>query len=123
TAANDHIMGGGGNDYIGAPVTDAGWIFGQQRPGFPADGGNDILDGGAGSDVIEAGSGNDILIGGTGSDVLHAGAGHDRIYGESRMSVAEAILRGNTDADIAARGGSRAGVRRVAVACQRGSAG
>lgn len=42
-----------------------------------AEGGDDVLNGGAGDDTIEGGLGDDTLIGGSGSDVLDGGEGFD----------------------------------------------
>ena len=40
-------------------------------------GGNDILDGGAGNDILYGQGGNDILVGGAGDDILYGGTGAD----------------------------------------------
>jgi len=40
-------------------------------------GGNDILNGGAGNDILYGQGGNDILIGGAGDDILYGGTGAD----------------------------------------------
>ena len=45
------------------------------------DGGDDVIQGRAGSDVIYAGDGDDIVCGGGGSDVIHGGDGDDVLYG------------------------------------------
>lgn len=44
---------------------------------------------------VPADSGNDILLGGTEGDVLAGGAGNDRLYGESKITVEQAIADGN----------------------------
>jgi len=78
TAANDHILGGGGNDTLNANK-----------------GGDDILEGQAGNDYIEAGAGYDVLIGGAGNDILNGGAGDDRLYADTQQDAATAIAQGN----------------------------
>jgi Ca2+-binding RTX toxin-like protein len=88
TAANDHLMSGGGDDIINAATG----------------GGNDILDGGAGRDDIKAGAGNDILIGGADGDILQGGLGNDRIYGTSETTTAQAIASGNAGAGSGQQG-------------------
>ncbi|PSM51433.1 tandem-95 repeat protein, partial [Campylobacter blaseri] len=46
--------------------------------------GNDTIDGGAGDDTIKAGDGNDTIIGGAGDDHLEGGAGNDTyIFGKN----------------------------------------
>ncbi len=47
------------------------------------DGGNDLVRGGDGDDVVFAGSGNDQLRGDAGSDIIHGGLGDDLILGDS----------------------------------------
>ncbi|HEY6093367.1 MAG TPA: VCBS domain-containing protein [Gallionellaceae bacterium] len=81
TAANDHMLGGAGNDIISTAYQ----------------GGNDLLDGGAGRDYLLAGVGNDILIGGQDTDVLDAGQGNDRLYAQAELSTDDAITQGDTD--------------------------
>lgn len=51
-------------------------------------GGNDGLDGGAGADVIEGGDGDDLILGGTGADTLDGGDGADYIYGSAVGGIA-----------------------------------
>src|SRR6185312_11561087 len=63
-AANDHIV-------ADARVTNNLMLFGQ--------GGNDVLTGGAGSDVLVGGDGNDVLNGGAGMNILIGGAGNERL--------------------------------------------
>ena len=46
-----------------------------------AEGGDDVLSGGAGNDTIDGGRGNDILRGQTGADTLDGGDGADRLLG------------------------------------------
>ncbi|MDR0777352.1 MAG: putative Ig domain-containing protein [Azonexus sp.] len=43
--------------------------------------GNDILDGGEGDDVLDGGAGNDTIYGGYGADTLIGGTGNDELYG------------------------------------------
>lgn len=44
--------------------------------------GNDILHGRAGDDSLDGGSGNDVLYGGGGADALRGGSGDDQLYGD-----------------------------------------
>jgi len=92
TTANDHLMGMGGNDIITA-----------------TQGGNDILDGGTGRDILKAGNGNDVLIGGNDGDVMSGGAGDDRIYGDTQISVADAIANGKAQSGSGLQGDWLAG--------------
>jgi VCBS repeat-containing protein len=45
--------------------------------------GNDIIDGGNGSDTIYGLGGDDIIFGGNGGDTLDGGAGNDQLFGEN----------------------------------------
>ncbi len=68
--ADDHILGGAGNDTIYADIGDD-FVDGGEGNDFISGGlGNDILKGGAGDDVIKGGAGNDVIDGGAGYDVL-----------------------------------------------------
>ncbi|MCB1335939.1 MAG: Hint domain-containing protein [Maritimibacter sp.] len=68
---NDSIIGGSGDDMIGADAGDdtvfggggADWIIGGD--------GNDLLSGDGGNDVLQAGAGVDTLAGGIGNDTLN----------------------------------------------------
>ena len=71
------------------------------RTDINADGGNDLILGGAGNDIIYGGAGNDdvdggadkdtiygerghdIILGGSGDDEIHGGIGHDIIFGDT----------------------------------------
>ena len=92
TAANDHLMGMGGNDIITA-----------------TEGGNDILDGGTGRDILQAGGGKDVLIGGADGDILSGGSGDDRLYGDTQISVADAIANGEAQSGSGLQGDWLAG--------------
>ncbi|PCH73159.1 MAG: type I secretion protein [Rhodobacteraceae bacterium] len=124
---NDIIIGGDGSDTVeggdGDDVIDTSGSFGSNLPdrGFPsyaglpavpADGdifndrdvvdggagddiiitgddvdiitggaGNDTIDGGLDDDDIDGGTGDDFIVGGEGSDTIQGGAGNDTIYG------------------------------------------
>ncbi|WP_304502635.1 retention module-containing protein [Bordetella sp. LUAb4] len=71
----------GGNDVIhGGDGNDI--IFGQGGDDqLFGDDGNDILYGGEGNDTLRGGDGNDILFGGNGSDTLIGGKGDDILVG------------------------------------------
>ena len=66
---DDQLYGGEGDDYL---LGDGETVV---------DGGDDLLDGGDGKDVLEGDSGNDILLGGTGDDALYGGEGNDTLIG------------------------------------------
>lgn len=58
--------------------------------------GDDIVSAGGGSDFINAfRGGNDILEGGSGSDIVLAGAGNDFLFGDSRVSITDAVVAGS----------------------------
>ncbi|MCU4181102.1 hypothetical protein [Bosea sp. BH3] len=67
--ADDHILGGAGNDMIYADI------------------GDDYVDGGEGDDLISGGAGDDTLFGGAGDDIIKAGAGNDTIDGGEGYDV------------------------------------
>ncbi|MEX0282836.1 MAG: spondin domain-containing protein, partial [Arenibacterium sp.] len=54
-----------------------------------AEGGNDVLSGGAGDDVIDGGRGNDLLRGQVGRDTLDGGDGADRLFGGRGQDTAD----------------------------------
>ena len=59
-------------------------------------GGDDLLDGGAGNDILYGQGGNDTLIGGRGNDLLYGGAGADTFVWRS----GDAGTPGSADRDI-----------------------
>jgi len=65
TAATGAIDGGDANDLVAG------------QAGDPSTGSGQVINGGAGNDMLLGGNGNDTLIGGTGNDLLHGGAGND----------------------------------------------
>src|SRR5262249_18089955 len=72
---------------------------------------NNVLEGGAGSDNLKAGSGRNLLVGGTGADVLQGTSGDDILIGgttdyDSNLAALTAVMAewGRTDADYQARG-------------------
>ncbi|WP_306144977.1 cadherin domain-containing protein [Roseibium sp. MMSF_3412] len=88
----DTVYAGDGNDFIDDEV--------GTRPSTEAN----LLDGGAGNDVIYGGGGDDTLVGGTGNDslsgeedddTLQGDAGNDRISGGSGTDTA--VYSGNRD--------------------------
>jgi Ca2+-binding RTX toxin-like protein len=107
-AGADTIFGGTGNDFIDGGSADDTIVGDQARydktGGGPRgitlldeqNGGNDVLKGGTGSDLIYGNAGNDTLEGGSGDDSLFASYGNDRIIGESGND----ILVGGPGADF-----------------------
>ncbi len=85
-----------GNDYILAD-DNKNFIYALQ-------GGDNIIEARGGRDFVEAGAGRDVILGGDGGDILYGGAGDDRIYADAQMTVEQAILNGNSNANIAAQG-------------------
>lgn len=92
TAANDHIMSGGGDDIIDATR-----------------GGDDLIEAGAGQDHVEGGSGKDVIMGRADGDILVGGEGNDRIYADAQTSVATAIAAGNSQTGSGLKGDWLAG--------------
>ncbi len=92
TAADDHIMSGGGDDIIDATR-----------------GGDDLIEAGAGQDYVDGGSGKDVIMGGADGDILVGGEGNDRIYADAQTSVATAIAAGNSQTGSGLKGDWLAG--------------
>lgn len=68
-------------------------------------GGNDHLNGGAGSNVILGGSGDDTIIGGRGRDILIGGTGSDRIVGgpgEDLLAGGSSVYESDSAAELLA---------------------
>ena len=68
--------------------------------------GNDVIDGGNGTDDIYGLDGDDILLGGNGGDILDGGAGNDQIYGQNGNEnitggAGNDLIDGNNGFDIA----------------------
>ena len=88
TTGNDRIYLIGGND-----------LFTGLK------GGNDCVSGDDGRDSITGGTGNDLIEGGTdgvasgniGGDILNGGIGNDALYGDMKLTLAEAIRTGESD--------------------------
>ncbi|SEQ24320.1 Ca2+-binding protein, RTX toxin-related [Loktanella sp. DSM 29012] len=89
---SDSVTGGDGNDVINTgnhanPATDydypgatvPGLPIGDNDP-FPNDD-RDVVDGGAGDDIITTGDDDDIVFGGTGNDTIDAGIDDDFVSG------------------------------------------
>lgn len=102
------LIGTGGNDTIdgfdgGNQLIDGGagndWIYGRD--------GNDVLFGGDGNDRINGGRGNDLLVGGAGNDLLYSGRNGSTLEGGSGDDLLQAsllvgathVLTGGTGAD------------------------
>ena len=75
----------GGNDTIdGSGLTVGAQVYTAGGNDVVTGGsGDDVLWGGSGNDVISGGAGNDVLVGETGSDTLRGGAGFDVLYGST----------------------------------------
>jgi Ca2+-binding RTX toxin-like protein len=78
----EHFVLGDGDDIIDLSAHGAGGIDYAKDTSIEADGGNDIVIGGAGKDTIDGGSGNDLLVGWRGADTITGGSGDDIIYGD-----------------------------------------
>ncbi|MDP2242366.1 MAG: putative Ig domain-containing protein [Burkholderiales bacterium] len=95
-AQGEKFLSGGGNDIILA-----------DRPRGEADNGlgnADWIIAGAGRDWIEAGAGNDLIEAGADADFVDGGSGDDEIYADSKITLSEAIRRGNEDAPTNQKG-------------------
>lgn len=93
-AKNVQIHGQGGNDII---------IGGAGKDVLEGDGGNDVIFGWRGADTIYGGIGDDILYGDdlgfndiSGDDIIDGGAGNDTLYGGGRADT----MTGGADNDI-----------------------
>lgn len=75
-----YAYGGPGNDVLnGGPGTD-GLFAADGNDVLNGGGGNDILSGGTGNDVINGGAGDDRIDDDAGDDTIAAGAGNDVVY-------------------------------------------
>jgi VCBS repeat-containing protein len=100
TPGNDKFLMGGGSGAGTVAFNGYGTDYVRAQRG-----GDDWIEqDGEGRMWAHAGAGNDLLIGGEGpnmfgqrQDMLNGGAGDDRIYGETRMSLEDAIEAGNTE--------------------------
>ncbi|ADG11912.1 calcium-binding protein [Caulobacter segnis] len=79
--ANDHLVGGVGDDTLDGAGGDDSLEGGDGADTLIGGDGDDTLDGGAGADTLQGGSGADILIGGAGNDTLDGGSGNDTLTG------------------------------------------
>jgi len=83
----EHVVAGGGDDTIlAAPITaasdcPAGCHLGVGSQTFEGGGGDDVVFGERGNDILRGGPGNDQLFGGIGDDLLQGGPGDDRLAG------------------------------------------
>src|SRR5215207_10478048 len=85
-ADDDKAYAEGGDDIVMGGANDD-IIFGN--------GGEDLLNGNFGNDKIDGGGGNDILIGADDDDILSGGDGDDTLFGE----IGNDILKGGPGAD------------------------
>jgi len=85
-ADDDRAYAEGGDDIVMGGANDD-IIFGN--------GGDDLLNGNFGNDKIDGGGGNDILIGADDDDILSGGDGDDTLFGE----IGNDILKGGPGAD------------------------
>ncbi len=76
-ADTDRIYGKDGNDTILGGDGDDGGLIGTRTAGLFGQNGDDLIDGGVGDDDLYGGNDNDTLIGGLGNDVLDGGSGSD----------------------------------------------
>lgn len=74
--------GGGGNDIL---------VGGKGNDLLTGGSGNDLLIGGLGNDRLEGGDGEDLLLGGAGSDQLEGGAGEDLLIGGPTVYDANSV--------------------------------
>lgn len=97
---NDEVRGLGGDDVISAHSGGNDRLEGGAGDDEIRDfgGGDDWMDGGTGDDLLIGGDtprvladGSDTLIGGEGADRLFSGTDNDRLFGESVVTLKEAI--------------------------------
>jgi Ca2+-binding RTX toxin-like protein len=86
-------FGQDGNDLITVLATAPAEVYGG--------GGNDLIVGGSGADIIDGGAGNDLIEGGTGRDILIGGDGADLLEGFSGedLLIAGTFMDGSRFAD------------------------
>ncbi len=104
-AGSDLIAGGGGDDFL-----QAGAGLATDRDVIDGGAGNDVVLGSIGLDLIDGGEGNDILSGGDNADTIDGGAGRDQLYGNSGADVLDGgegndLVQGDIGADVLAGGG------------------
>jgi Ca2+-binding RTX toxin-like protein len=113
-AADDMVMGGGGNDVIElGSGNDSGFggegndvILGEDgNDKIMGELGDDVLKGGKGNDDIQGGDGNDRLLGQEGDDRLIGGRGNDFLKGGSGNDKLEGgdgddVMRGKAGKDV-----------------------
>ncbi len=63
------------------------WVSDVQFTTLPAADGNDIIDAGAGDDLVYGGGGNDVIATGTGNDTIFGGTGNDALTGGTGNST------------------------------------
>jgi Ca2+-binding RTX toxin-like protein len=82
---SDTANGGDGDDVIdtsgGSPLPDLAYPGLYSADSDPFDD-RDVVDGGAGNDVISTGDDQDTIFGGTGNDTIDAGIDDDTVFGE-----------------------------------------
>jgi len=113
-AGSDIIRGGAGNDTIlsatGLNVVQRNDPTSAWDPTLAANGGSlayddapDVIDAGAGDDIVYAGRGNDRIEGGTGVDVLYGGMGNDIVEGgaDNDTLVGDGVKTPNTYGSVA----------------------
>lgn len=71
----------GGNDVINGDAGDDVILTGSGNDRISGGDGNDRLIGGQGRDTVAGNDGNDRIVGGLGNDILRGGAGNDRLLG------------------------------------------
>ena len=90
------IDGGGGNDLLTGGGGRNLILGGSGNDILYGGGGDDVLLGGTGNDDLFGGSGNDVLVGGDGNDILSGGSGRDVLIGSEDGDW----LDGGTDEDV-----------------------
>jgi Ca2+-binding RTX toxin-like protein len=93
-AGFDSLFGGDGNDKLYSRTTAMAESF--------DDGGN-VMDGGAGDDLVTGGRGNDSVVGGFGNDELYGSAGDDTLEGQDGNDY----LSGNDGSDSLVAGAGK----------------
>jgi Ca2+-binding RTX toxin-like protein len=99
SAQADKIESGGGNDIIRADRVGTSGVITTVGDWIVAGAGRDTITAGGGDDVIETGTGGGDQTSwdeSGGGDIVYAGAGNDLVYGDTRISLADAIAQGDS---------------------------
>ncbi len=104
----DQFWLGEGDDIIDLSAHGVGGIDYAKGVPIHGQGGNDIIIGGSGKDVLEGDGGNDLIFGWRGADTIYGGIGDDILYGDDmgfNDIAGDDIIDGGAGNDILYGGG------------------